>query len=112
MAAPQAADLARRDVGPPLAPAADVQLRGFSLLTATAAYHFAGGVCTRVTCRASGRDVPEHTAVGMALVSAFRLDGRGALETHRKPAVGDCVCLFGKGRSFVTAPLEGVLEPG
>jgi hypothetical protein len=90
----------------------DVQQPGFALLTATAAYHFAGGVCTRVICRASGRDVPDHTAVGMALVSAFRLDGRGALQTHRRPAVGDCVCLFGKGRSFVTAPLEGVLEPG
>jgi len=88
-----------------------VRDRNVVLLTATAAYHLAQGRCTRVVCRATGRDVPEHTAVGMDLVSAFRLDGIGELEAPRTPAAGDCVCLFGKGRSFVTAPLEAIQEP-
>lgn len=85
--------------------------RSLAIVTATATYHVAAGRCTKVVAR-SGTVLWDHVALGMDVVSAFRLDGRGqTLATSWEPRVGDCVCFFGRGRSFVTAPIAEVREP-
>jgi hypothetical protein len=85
--------------------------RPIVIVTASATYHIVGGRCASVVSH-MGALLEDHVALGMDVVSAFRLDGRGqTLATNWEPRVGDCVCFFGHGRSFVTAPIAEVRTP-
>jgi hypothetical protein len=83
-------------------------MAAFVYLTGNTEYHVASGVCTRVICRAEGRELAGHDAIGAHLLGGFRFDSGDRVRTD-EPSRGDSLYFLGEELTLVTTPVEHVL---
>lgn len=83
-------------------------MAAFVYMTSNTEYHVSSGVCRRVICRAEGRELEGHDAVGAHLLGGVRFNAGDRVRSD-EPSRGDSLYFLGQEITLMTTPVEHVL---